>query len=341
MNYALGVKHELSPHFEQVVLSATGASGMRVEEVIQELWSGYGAIVRIRLEGKDGGPSTVVAKHVRMPGGESGSHPRGWNTDASHARKVRSYEVETAFYREWSERCGNACRVPRLLGFGEEGAEVLLVMEDLDASGFSGRRQNVTWEELKACLGWLANFHATFLGVEPAGLWETGTYWHLGTRSEELEALDDAALKASAAAIDKKLSGARFQTLVHGDAKIANFCFSESSGEVAAVDFQYVGGGCGMKDVAYFAGSCLDEAACEEREEEILGVYFGALRGALNELQPAADQDALEAEWRELYPMAWTDFHRFLKGWSPGHWKINSYSERVAREVVEELGAGI
>jgi len=39
-------------------------------------------------------------------------------------------------------------------------------------------------------------------------------------------------------------------------------------------------------------------------------------------------------ESRGLFPLAWTDFHRFLKGWSPGYWKINSYSERMAREVL-------
>ena len=49
------------------------------------------------------------------------------------------------------------------------------------------------------------------------------------------------------------------------------------------------------------------------------------------------DLDALECDWRALYPVAWTDFHRFLKGWSPGHWKINGYSERLARQVVASL----
>ena len=46
---------------------------------------------------------------------------------------------------------------------------------------------------------------------------------------------------------------------------------------------------------------------------------------------------ALENEWRPLYRVAWADFHRFLKGWSPGHWKINSYSERVTEEVIKNL----
>ena len=53
------------------------------------------------------------------------------------------------------------------------------------------------------------------------------------------------------------------------------------------------------------------------------------------------DADAVETEWRRLFPFAWADFHRFLKGWSPGHWKINAYSERMVGRVVTELGNGL
>ena len=89
--------------------------------------------------------------------------------------------------------------------------------------------------------------------------------------------------------------------------------FEDAGNAVAAVDFQYVGGGCGMKDLAYFVGSCLDEVACESRESEILEVYFGALFKACDRLNKAIDFNALEAEWRQLYPMAWADFYRFLR----------------------------
>ncbi|MEM9016505.1 MAG: oxidoreductase family protein, partial [Verrucomicrobiota bacterium] len=145
------------------------------------------------------------------------------------------------------------------------------------------------------------------------------------------------ALKSAASPIDRRLRSARHQTLVHGDAKLANFCFSSDGSEIAALDFQYVGGGCGIKDVAYFIGSCLDESSCESREAELLNSYFASLRKALARRQPQVDVAELEAEWRELFPVAWTDFHRFLKGWCPGHWKINSYSERLAREVIATL----
>ena len=187
------------------------------------------------------------------------------------------------------------------------------------------------------CLKWLAEFHATFMGSDSNGLWDTGTYWHLATRPEELEALEDEPLKSAATVIDQKLSQARYQTLVHGDAKLANFCFSSDTTQVAALDFQYVGRGCGMKDVAYFIGSCLDEEACERKDAELLDTYFSFLKAALEQRQPGIPAEAVIDEWRELFPIAWTDFHRFLKGWCPGHWKIHSYSERLARQVIQSL----
>lgn len=306
---------------------------MEVVELIQKLWSGYGQILRIQLEG--GTSPMVVAKHVRLP--NQREHPRGWNSTLSHERKLTSYQVEVAWYRDWSGHCDESCRVARFIMEDCQGEEVLVLMEDLDASGFPLRHENVNDQQLYACLDWLACFHANFMGVKPKGLWKTGTYWHLATRPEELEALDDLPLKNAALTIDRRLSDARHQTLVHGDAKLANFCFSVDDSRAAAVDFQYVGGGCGMKDLAYFLGSCLNEASCEAREGELLNHYFATLRMALMDKQPKVDIDDIEQEWRMLFPLAWTDFHRFLKGWSPGHWKINSYSERLAKGVITNL----
>lgn len=341
----------MNRHFTEITLKATGASSLIESEVLQNLWSGYGKIVRCGLEYDMAGkrprhpltPGTaslrkpresVVVKHVHWP--TTNNHPRGWNTGRSHERKVKSYQVETTFYENWANRCGESCRVPECLALETRGDEVFMVLEDLDAAGFGGRRSCVSGLEIKACLSWLAHFHATFMGEKPTGLWETGTYWHLETRPDELAELTDPALKAAAGAIDRKLQESPFQTFVHGDAKLANFCFSQD-GKVAAVDFQYVGGGCGMKDVAYFLSSCLDEDECERQETGLLDYYFQTLEHALKEGGKDIDFPALETGWRALYPVAWTDFFRFLLGWSPGHWKIHSYSERLTREVLECL----
>ncbi|MEL7448730.1 MAG: phosphotransferase [Pseudomonadota bacterium] len=326
----------MDEHFEKVVLQATGASALAGIEQLQSLWSGYGNIVRVALAGDDVAPQarSVVVKHVRWP--TDTHHPRGWNTSQSHERKVKSYKVESTWYERWASRCDEACRVPQCLALETHGDEVFMVLEDLDAAGFDGRRGGLSEPGLKSCLAWLANFHATFMNEAPKGLWETGTYWHLDTRPDELEEMDHRELKAAARGIDERLNASPFQTLVHGDAKVANFCFTDD-GRVAAVDFQYVGGGCGMKDVAYFLSSCLSEDECEQHEGWLLDYYFGALASALQSHDKAVDFTALETDWRGLYPVAWTDFFRFLQGWSPGHWKIHRYSRRLAREVLDQL----
>jgi len=321
---------------QEIIRRSTGADSIELVEGIQELWSGYGAILRYRLHGST--RKSVVVKHVRFP--EQNNHPRGWNSEFSHQRKLRSYQVESTWYRDWSGRCGTNCRVPKCLDVTTLDDETLMVFEDLDAAGFGQRRSAVSPQELHACLDWLANFHATFLCAEPRGLWPQGTYWHLATRPDELAALDDAALKQAAPELDRLLRECRYRTLVHGDAKLANFCFSADGQQVAVVDFQYVGGGCGMQDLAYFIGSCLDDEACRDQEQALLDHYFAQLQQALVKLQPRTDGAALEAEWRELFPVAWSDFHRFLKGWSPGHWKLNSYSEQLTRQTLRRIKTG-
>ena len=322
---------EVDRSLRALILDATGARRLVGTRMVQRLWSGYGRILRCRLEG--GAHDSVVVKHVRWP--DQVEHPRGWSTSRSHERKVRSYEAETTWYARWAQRCSGACRVPRCLSHTARGSEVFIVLEDLDAAGFGGRRQDASRAEIESCLSWLAHFHATFMGCAPEGLWPTGTYWHLATRPDELAALREGPLKDAAPVLDARLRDTSFTTLVHGDAKLANFCFGEDG--VAAVDFQYVGGGCGMKDVAYFISSCLDEDAAERLEQPLLDVYFAQLRRALSQRGSPIDLSALTDDWRALYPVAWTDFYRFLQGWSPGHWKIHRYSERLAREVLEAL----
>lgn len=316
-----------------LVCQASGAESIDRVETIQSLWSGYGKIMRMHLTGS--AYASVIVKHVELP--DSATHPRGWSTDLSHRRKVRSYQVESNWYRHWSVRCDEQCRVAQSLALEAGDTEYFLVLEDLDAAGFSRRHSTVTLQQMQSCLHWLAYFHARFMGCRPEGLWQNGTYWHLETRPDELQALDDLSLRQAAAAIDTRLSNARFISLVHGDAKLANFCFSAQDERVAAVDFQYVGAGCGMKDVAYFIGSCLYEDDCERHEQTLLDYYFAILHDALGEYQPDLPCGELEQEWRALYAYAWTDFHRFMKGWSPGHWKLHGYSERLARQVVAEI----
>lgn len=301
------------------IAELSGASARRGER-IQSLWSGYGELFRAEL----GGTLGVVVKWVRPPAGK---------VDLGHERKRRSYDVELAWYRELGLRCASSCRVARCFASDKRDDELILVLEDLDAAGFPVRHRSPSFPVLKRCLSWLASFHARFLSVEPTGLWPEGSYWHLATRPNELDTIEDEELRAAAPVLDDKLRAATFRTLVHGDAKLANFCFAPDAEGVAAVDFQYVGGGCGMRDVAYLLAG---DAGSHAAELSLLDWYFEELRAAA----VGVNMDALEREWRQLYPIACADFYRFLAGWAPEYWRKHAVGKRTVEQVMRELAGG-
>ena len=135
---------------DSFILERTNANRITNRVEVQSLWSGYGSIQRVDLDG--GEFSSVIVKHVQ-PG--RGSHPGGWNTDLSHQRKLKSYQVEASWYRKQDVDCKNGfARIPSCLGTKKEGEEVLLLLEDLDASGFKGRKSFVNHTEWEACVSW-------------------------------------------------------------------------------------------------------------------------------------------------------------------------------------------
>ena len=320
-------------HLEKI-LPSTNATKIKNIQVIQNLWSDYGHILRINTNSKK--YPSIIVKDINLS--NIPNHPRGWNTDISHERKIKSYQTEENFYKNYALKSKTSI-VPRFINCIKEKNRTLLIIEDLDAIGFNIRKEILNLDEVKSCIRWLANFHATFLNESPNHLWPVGSYWHLETRQDELAALNDPELEEFAKRIDKKLNEAEFQTFVHGDAKVANFCFKPDDLEVAAVDFQYIGGGCGIKDLAYFMGSVLDENECENLEGEILDYYFTQLKSTLSALEKNISFTSLETEWRELYPLCWADFSRFLMGWRPGHWKLNNFTKKMmkrANKVISE-----
>jgi hypothetical protein len=323
------VRRVIDQGLERFVCEATGARAVRGRERVQSLWGGYGELVRLHLDG--GSRASVVLKDIAPPRG--GVAPDD-EAARSHTRKCRSYDVEVAFYRTHARHTNARCRVPEALATHVAEGRWRLLLEDLDAAGFPLRRRGREAPELAVCLRWLAAFHAAFLGREPRGLWPKGTYWHLDTRPDELARTRARELHAAAAGFDRALDGARFQTLVHGDAKPANFGFTRDGSAVAAVDFQYVGGGCGMKDVAYLLYGELSPRT----REGLIELYFLALREALSRREVEPEEiAALEAEWRGLYPIACADFVRFLAGWAPGSYERDAEGRAFVQRAIAAL----
>jgi len=314
------------------IASATGATDVRIGDSLQELWGGYGGIVRIHLSGTT--ELTAILKLIEPP--QQAQHPRGWNTANSHQRKIRSYQIESHWYENYANLCNEFCRVPFVIATGHANTAQWILMEDLSAQ-FPVRASSLSVPEASVCLQWLAAFHARFVGHTPSGLWPIGTYWHLDTREDELNNMPDGELRACASRLDKRLKACPYQSIVHGDAKVANFCFNADHSCVAAVDFQYVGGGVGIKDVAYFLGSCLDNNTLERCEPELLSIYFTALTKNIAALHSHSLAEQVEQAWADLYAIAWTDFYRFLEGWMPGHTKINRYTKKLATRAFNQL----
>jgi hypothetical protein len=145
-------------------------------------------------------------------------------------------------------------------------------------------------------------------------------------------------LKEAATGVDQLLRNAKHHTLLHGDAKLANFCWRESSGggtgkkaaasedgpEVAAVDFQYCGWGVGVLDVAYCLGSFPGIDNLARDSAPLLDLYFKTLDAG----------PEVEAEWRKLYCVAVADFERFLAGWAGSSYKRNGYLGDMVNEAL-------
>lgn len=293
--------------WREALLSIMGAEAVLRAEKIQTLWGGYGQLLRVHLQG--GKTPSLILKQIAPPPAPLPGTPAA----TAHARKLHSYTVERHWYRHWQVQAAENARTACFLGEIHSDAGLIFLLEDLNAAGFPRRIRRPNSTETQALLHWLAVFHAHYLGVKPEGLWETGTYWHLATRQHEWQNMPAGSLKEKAQAWDQALHSANFQTLVHGDAKLANFCFSATGDAVAAVDFQYCGGGPGIRDLAYLLSELLPNPLKDA--EAHLACYFMYLQRALEQAGKGALFSELESEWQELYPVACLDFERFLAGW--------------------------
>ena len=329
---AIDDKQALEAESQRFIQQSLGATTVQIDQCIQRLWGDQGRIVRIRSDSQRF-PSAIL-KQIWF--NRNAHHPRGWNTTHSYERKVQSYEVECRWYTDFAKRCTPSCKVPQLLGISKQQHQRLILLEDL-SEHYPHRPKQLSIKQTQRCLHWLASFHAQFMGHTGHGLWKEGSYWHLATRQDEFAAMADGPIKSAAVALDARLRNTPFQCLVHGDAKLANFCFSNDMNQIAAVDFQYVGRGCGMKDVIYLLGSCLSEHDCATFEDDLLDCYFEQLDRALISTLGVSERSALISQWRELYSIAWTDFYRFLLGWMPSHTKINSYTHQLSIRALASL----
>lgn len=185
-------------------------------EPIQELWSGYGKLLRIETD-----KINAIIKLI-MPA-TTPKNPKGWNSEFAHERKLFSYQVEMNFYAQYSSHQKFA-HTPKFITHNNSADLKYLIIEDLKYIDSLPKKQ-ICEKEIESCIKWLANFHYHYLHKKSHGLWDTGTYWHFDTRKQEYESMQDGPLKQHAKLIDIKLNSCEYQTILHGDAKSQIFYF--------------------------------------------------------------------------------------------------------------------
>lgn len=282
---------------------------------IQQLWAGYGCIYRLDTTGKQ-----YVVKHYQW---RDAAVLNSDKDSFAEKRKITSFLHEKDWY---SSNLGQKLGIiqPQCLFSKSENQELVLILSDLENEGFICSNRSINVQEYEQTIIFLAEMHAR--GVD---LWDMkmplAGYWQLALRPFELQEMAPSILKTKAKQISSLLDGAKFQCVLHGDAKAANYGVNPDNGAVAAFDFQYWGRGPGIMDlVCYLSGVASSEAEWNNYS----AIYFDQLKHQLAN-RHFGEMDLLIEEWRFLLPFARADYQRFIEGWSPTHWKSNALPKPV------------
>ncbi len=294
---------EITPEWATQVLRADGClqDGRVASVAIEAIGVGRGYVgqtlrIGLEFEGPPGrAPPSIVAKL-----------PTFVNYGPEVAQLVDLlYATEISWYRDL--RAETPVRAPHSFwgGSDPESHRFCLVLEDLGHLRTADQVGSCSIEEAGLIVRNLARMHARWWEsprldaidwlptAEEQGLigrelyllgWQP--FWErLGPPlAPGFEALGR---KIGPAMIDISLAAAgSAKTLVHGDYRLENFLFGEpgSDDELVVLDWQIVGHGSGLRDLAYFLGQNLTVEVRRANEERLLHLYYegiqeGGVRG--------------------------------------------------------------
>ncbi|KAH7308666.1 Ecdysteroid kinase-domain-containing protein [Stachybotrys elegans] len=197
--------------------------------------------------------------------------------------------------------------------------------------------------------------------AEQAGdyLWLNGGYTYLATRRDQYASLSrrttsewcaafckpTEGLKAPAAEMAASFlmpQGRAWETLIHGDVKSENLFSNQSGNQVAFFDFQYVGIGLGVCDLAKLFTCSVPlalltggkpvrrEQAMSEGEKSLLMQYRSILLERAPQLGFAYPWDTLVRHWET----ALVDWCRFQASW--GFWGNTNWLQARVRSILKD-----
>jgi hypothetical protein len=264
--------------------------------------------VRVTLTYEPGGsgPATVVAK---LPSDD--------DTSRTTSRALRSYLIETSFYRELAPTL--PVRAPRCFHVSHDPVtdDFVLLLEDMapaeqgdQIAGCSPDVAAIAVEHLPllhgprwgdpalAQLEWLARTTpdtAAFTTQLLLSLLDLFEERYAGRVDDDIVALARRALPSLAEA---SMADPASWTVQHGDYRLDNLLFGTGAGTapIAVVDWQTVVHGSGVLDLSYFIGAGLPTVARRTHEEGLVRSY-----------QQGLATQGVDLAWDHL----WREYRRF------------------------------
>ncbi|CEJ93405.1 hypothetical protein VHEMI08995 [[Torrubiella] hemipterigena] len=191
-------------------------------------------------------------------------------------------------------------------------------------------------------------------------LWLNGGYTYLATRrSEYAQLVSDCKSEWSEAlcqdALGTKYSiaelaaeyltpcGRPSESLIHGDVKSENLFATEDASDVAFFDFQYVGLGYGVCDLAklFTCSVPAEQLGLENAPDQSIPMLPGekSLLHEYLEVRCSQDGMSLDAQWDEFsrqWETALVDWCRFQASW--GFWGNTEWLSARVRYIIKDIG---
>lgn len=349
--------------------------------VIQQLWSGYGTISRLKaIPSTDVTTERLSARSLILKHVTSASDPQ---KTEGHLRKLISYQVEQYFYTVLAPLMPEDIGVAQALASSSDGSSMAMIITDLrdQYPVACEKRGELDQTQVYAALSWLAKFHGFWWqrvdevkakgwrlppleegnSIQKEGVWLNGGYTYLATRRTEYGALQDDedsewAGKLCVPTLNQKSSIAElvadvlsptsssrspitaYETLIHGDVKSENLFATSTGSAVAFFDFQYVGLGLGVCDLAKLFTCSVPSEVLEEQDSRESRDMAGGERMLLEFYQRTVQKASGKSYPWELLEMHWktalVDWLRFQASW--GFWGNTDWLESRVRHILKD-----
>ena len=305
------------------------------KEEIANLWGGMGRIYRITVH--DGGKNnSFIIKYIDHAS-------RGCRLPMSDKHKlIESYENEAKFYQQDSETLRqkhHGIIIPKSYHVESQTSKTIICMSLLQNDPSAMSLSDLRYKTME----WLASFHAA-TWQRPSE--QIGCYWHYETRPKAWKILKshglEGRLKQASKPLDDWLhSSTNLQCWIHGDCKVDNVMWDESSNRIALCDFQYVGRGCPCQDLIYFltdssagGGGCDDD---EKLHDSLIDHYYETLSSKLSSLIATTIS---RKELDVAIDISYCDYLRFLCAWRGQHRKQKELVIPRVENIMNEIDSG-